>query len=118
MAISGFQLLASAGFAESPSYEKDVKPFLAKYCTECHRDTKAKGGYRVDSYAALLKNGRKGPLVIPEQHERGRLIMALEGRGRRMPPPKSLQPKADEVEQIRTWIKAGAKDDSAAATKP
>jgi len=104
-------LTAGVALAEPPSYERDVKPFLTKYCVECHNDSKAKGGYRVHNYAELLKNGRKGPLVIPEQETRGRLIMSLEGRGRRMPPPKSAQPSAEEVNAIRAWVKAGAPND-------
>lgn len=105
-------LVGGLASAEAPSYEKDIKPFLTKYCIECHNDSKAKGGYRLHSYGELLKNGRKGPLVIPQQETRGRLIMSLEGRGRRMPPPKSAQPSADEVNAVRAWIKAGAPDDS------
>ena len=51
------------------------------------------------------------PPLIPEQETRGRLIMSLEGRGRRMPPPKSAQPSVDEVNTVREWIKAGAQND-------
>ena len=107
--------LAGSAVAEPPSYDKDIKPFLTKYCVQCHRDGKSKGGYNVEMYAALTKNGRKGPLLNMEEPERGRLLMSLEGRGRRMPPSRSPQPKAEEVAKIREWIKAGAPDDSTAA---
>src|SRR4051812_21241076 len=107
VAVVAFAGAVSSTRAAPPSYEKDVKPFLAKYCLECHSGKKAKSSYSVETFADLTKKGRKGPLLNMDEPDRGRLIMSLEGRGRRMPPAKSPQPKDEEIAALRQWIKAG-----------
>jgi mono/diheme cytochrome c family protein len=97
-----------------PSYVNEIKQFLVKYCIECHNPRKAKARYDVETYAALLQGGKKGPMVVPGQPERSRLIVTMEGKGKPMPPRKSPQPGAEEIAKVRAWIKAGAKDDSPA----
>lgn len=100
-----------------PSFTKDIKPFLSNYCLGCHSGRRAKSGYSVDSYAALMKNGRKGPLVMPGKPDESRLTMCLDGKGKPMPPRRSEQPTAEEIAQVRAWIKAGAKEDKPVAGK-
>ena len=100
-----------------PSYAKDVRPFLSNYCQGCHNGRRAKSGYSVENYAALVKNGRKGPLVVPGKPDESRLTLCLDGKGKPMPPKKSDQPTAEEIAMVRTWIKAGAHDDKAVAGK-
>jgi hypothetical protein len=97
-----------------PSYTKDVKPFLAKYCMNCHSGSRARSGYSVESLADLTHDGRRGALVVPEKPDDSRLIMSLTGRGKAMPPRRAAQPKADEITMVRAWIMAGAKDDTPA----
>jgi hypothetical protein len=48
----------SASAAEKAlSYVKDVKPFLSRYCLNCHNNRKAKSGYSVETFASLTKEG-------------------------------------------------------------
>jgi hypothetical protein len=112
LALAG---MAGAAAADDPSYAKDVKPFLTKYCMDCHSGGKPKAGYSVDSFDGLTKTGRKGPLVVAEKPDRSKLVQVLEGKGGKpMPPRQKPQPTADEISKVRKWIKVGAKDDSAA----
>ena len=97
-----------------PSFAKDVKPFLTNYCQNCHNGRRGKAGYSVDSYANLMKGGKKGPMIVPGQPDESRLLKTLTGRAKRMPPKDSDQPTAEEVAKVRAWIKAGAKEDSPA----
>jgi hypothetical protein len=102
--------------ADKPSYLKDVKPFLAQYCTGCHNGTKAKSGYDLDDYDSLFKGGRKGPAVVAGKPDKSMLIRTLEGTAKRMPPRKySEQPTAEEIARVKAWVSAGAKDDSSAS---
>ena len=39
--------LALPAAAQDPSYVKDVRPFLDKYCVNCHQGAKAKAGVRI-----------------------------------------------------------------------
>jgi hypothetical protein len=96
-----------------PSYVKDVKPFLATYCVECHNGRQAKAGYNVDGFEPLMKGGRKGPAVVSGEPDRSAVVRVLSGQGKRMPPQKyKNQPKADEVDALKAWIAAGAHDDT------
>jgi mono/diheme cytochrome c family protein len=94
-----------------PSYAKEIRPFLSNYCQGCHSGRRAKSGYSVENYTALVKNGKKGPLVVPGKPDESRLTLCLDGKGKPMPPKKSDQPTAEEIAKVRAWIKAGAKDD-------
>jgi mono/diheme cytochrome c family protein len=94
-----------------PSFTKDIKPFLNTYCQGCHSGKRAKGGYNVDSFAALTKNGRRGPLVVPGKPDDSRMTLCLDGKGKPMPPKKADQPTADEKAKVRAWIQAGAIED-------
>jgi mono/diheme cytochrome c family protein len=125
--IAPFTILLGAGFAAAadeppPSYVKDVKPFLKTYCMGCHSGARAKAGYKVDSLDSLLKKGRGGAaLVVAEKPDESRLVLSVTGKTRRAMPPKNKpQPKADEIDKVRAWIKAGAKDDTPSddKTKP
>ncbi len=102
---------------DPPSYANQVKPFLAKYCLQCHNDGRARGQVNVASHATLLKTGRKSrPAVVPGEPDKSRLVLTTEGKARPpMPPRKAKQPDADEKGLLRAWIAAGAKDDTKAA---
>jgi mono/diheme cytochrome c family protein len=123
-AVALLALLGVTGFAVAaddppPSYVKDVKPLLKTYCMDCHSGARAKGGYSVESLDSLLKKGRGGAaLVVAEKPDESRMVLSMTGKTRRAMPPKNKpQPKADEVDKITAWIKAGAKDDTPAEDK-
>jgi Planctomycete cytochrome C len=100
--------------ADPPSFSKDIKPFLARYCVECHNAQKAKAGVNLESYQAIMKGDKKGRfLIVAGQADNSRLLHTMEGKAKPMPPRKfKLQPTAGEVARVRAWIQAGAKDDS------
>src|SRR6059058_4875756 len=94
--------------AQSPSYAKNVKSFLDHYCTECHAD-KPKGDLVVTSIRAMLEGGKSGPAVVPGKPEESLLYLLMVGKNSPpMPPPRSKQPKREEIDQVRDWILAGA----------
>ncbi len=112
VALLGGRIVAAD---DPPSYIKDVKPFLVKYCMDCHNNTKAKSGYSVESFDRLLRRGRKGALVVAEKPDESRLLLCMAGKGKPMPPRNKPQPSAEEITRVRNWVKAGAKDDTPAA---
>jgi WD40 repeat protein len=103
--------------AQPPSYAKQVKPFLGKYCLECHNAEDAKGGLVMDSFQTLLKGSDHGPVLVPGKPDKSRLVLQPEGKAKPpMPPKKAKQPKPAEVAVLRAWVAAGAKDDTATVT--
>ncbi len=104
--------LAVSGQAP-PSYSKHIKPFLAKYCVECHDAKAPDGGLSLESYKDLLDGGDHGKALIPGKADLSRIVRMVEGKsGPRMPPKKSTQPAKEELPLLRAWIAAGAMDDS------
>lgn len=99
---------------KAPSYVKDVKPILETNCVRCHKEGTTKGGANLSSVEAILKGGKKGKtLLAPGQPEKSPLLLSMQGKGKAMPPRKEKQrPSKDEIDVIRKWIEAGAKDDS------
>jgi mono/diheme cytochrome c family protein len=100
----------------APSYAKQVKPFLAKYCVECHNHDDADGGFVVETHELLGKGGERGVTIVAGKPDESRLVLQLEGKAKpKMPPKAANQPKPEEIALVRAWVAAGAKDDSAAA---
>jgi hypothetical protein len=98
---------------DPPSYANDIKPFFAKYCVECHNAKTAKSGFNFDGYDVMMKGSRKGPGVVANEPDKSMAVRVLSGKGKQMPPSKyKNQPKAEDVAQLKAWIKAGAKDDT------
>jgi hypothetical protein len=95
------------------SYTNDIKPFLATHCVECHGSQRAKAGYNFEGYYGLIRGGRKGAAVVPGEPDRSMVVRVLTGKGKPMPPKNKPQPTAEDVEMLKAWIAAGAKDDSA-----
>jgi WD40 repeat protein len=107
-------LPAWAAAEDSVSYAKQVKPFLARYCLECHTGERGKAGLDLDSFKGTMAGSRNGPVVVPGKPDESPLVLAAEGKGSpAMPPKKAKQPKPQEVGILRAWVAAGAKDDSA-----
>jgi len=101
-----------AGAADPPSWSKQVRPFLNKYCVECHNAKKAGGDLELDTYKKVMSM----QVVEVGKPDKSLLLQVMEGKKRKaMPPPKSLQPKKEEIAAVRAWVEAGAKDDSAGA---
>jgi hypothetical protein len=111
LAAVALALLAGrANAADTPSFTKDVKPFLKNYCLECHGGSSTKKGINVESFASMMK---ARSFVVPKSPERSRLYLVMTGGGKQMPPKKygSFPTKA-EIAMIKAWIAAGAKDDT------
>src|SRR5262249_21385276 len=110
-----FGLLVPARAAESPSYAKDIKPFLAKYCFECHNGPKAKAELDLSTYQGFLKGGISFPGFVPGKPDESFSVTLVEGKSKPVMPPKGKpQPSAEEKKLLRGWVAAGAKDDSTA----
>jgi WD40 repeat protein len=100
--------------AQTPSYAKQIKPFFARYCLECHAGDEAEGGLNLETYKGLLEGGGRGKALVPGKPDESLLVRLTEGKAKpAMPPKKAKQPPAAEVALLRAWIAAGAKDDSA-----
>jgi WD40 repeat protein len=117
MSLAALLPLVTAGQVaaqQQPSFAKQVRPFLAKYCIECHNPDKLKGELDLQSFKALAQGGKHGPVIVAGKADDSTLVLHTEGKKKPpMPPAKALQPKPEEIGILRAWIAAGAKDDTA-----
>jgi WD40 repeat protein len=98
---------------QPPSYARQVRPFLARYCLECHNTERLKGGLNLESFKGLQAGGEKGSIFVAGKPNDSRVVLMVEGKAKpHMPPRKARQPHPDEVGVLRAWIAAGAKDDT------
>src|SRR5205823_2665936 len=98
-------------------FEERVRPVLADRCFPCHGPEKQKGGLRLDSSAALLKGGGRGPAVVPGKPDESLLVSAVRhGEALKMPPKAKLPPQ--EVADLAAWVKTGAPWPDAAGVRP
>jgi mono/diheme cytochrome c family protein len=107
-------LIALAGptlAAPAVDYFRDIKPILTTTCVKCHGADQQKGGLRLDTTAAALKGGEKGPAIKPGKSAESLLIQVVEGTHAdiaRMPYKKS--PLSDaQIALLKAWIAQGAK---------
>ncbi len=90
--------LAAVGQANAaPSFERDVKPVIAKYCLSCHAGEDAAAGLDLSQFKnveQVLKDGETWESVarnVGESH---------------MPPRKHPQPTAQQRERLVAWIES------------
>jgi hypothetical protein len=100
----------SAASAEEPDFERQVAPFFANYCLDCHRPGKSNAGLSVATRQGLLTGGDSGPAILPDQPAQSLILDRL--RTRQMPPEDEKHPRRkptdEEIHQIESWIAAGA----------
>jgi WD40 repeat protein len=101
--------------ASEVSYYKDVRRIFQQHCQGCHQPAKPQGGYVMTGYADLLKKGdHEQPGIVPGHPEQSLLVeQILPKDGKKPAMPKGKDPlSAADIEIIKKWIAAGAKDDT------
>jgi len=85
---------ATKSAGDWPTFQKNVLPFLAKHCFDCHADKKS-GGIRLDQFADD-KSIVKSLATLERVH-----VML---RKQAMPPKKRPQPSATELKPVLAWL--------------
>jgi WD40 repeat protein len=106
-------LLASLSLAAAdPSFHREIRPILQKNCAGCHQPANKASDLDLTTYAAFAKGGKRGAAFVAGDAAKSLTVQYLTGA---MKPPMPLgQPPltAAEIELMKAWIVAGAKDDS------
>src|SRR5579871_2993655 len=71
---------AACRAAEPPSYAKQVRPFLTRYCLECHNAKEDQGGLNLESYAPLMEGVKNAPVLVPVKADDSRIVCMVEGK--------------------------------------
>jgi len=92
-----------------PDYAKHVAPLFRKYCVGCHGAIEPEGKLNLASYAALMRGGENGKVLVPKNVAKSRLIGMLERKTEPfMPPEGNKGPTKQEIALLKAWIKGGA----------
>lgn len=102
------------------SFRAEIAPLLHRRCAGCHDAENAKGGYRLDSFARLLRPGDSElPAVVPGragESELHRLLIEPDASDRM--PQKADPLPAREIALIERWINEGAANDGGSPERP
>jgi len=93
-------------------FESRIRPVLIEHCYECHNSAEtAEGGLTVDFKGGFLKGGDSGPVVIPGDPKKSRLLATLRHEIEDLEMPQGgpkLEPRV--VADFEKWIADGAFD--------
>ena len=114
-------LTAFSASAGEVSLEKDVLPLFKRSCGTCHApDSGIRGAIKNGAFFNTKKDilGKVGGPIKAGKPDESGIIKVLDQTakfGKRelvMPPPKADEAKfsKEEIEKVKAWIKAGAKD--------
>jgi mono/diheme cytochrome c family protein len=87
-------------------FKDKVRPILTEKCYQCHTDSPL-SHLRVDSRAALLEGGRRGPAIVPGEPERSLLIEAVRQTGD-LKMPKNGKLDEQQIADLVAWVQMGA----------
>ncbi len=108
-------LRVAAQVPDADFFEKSVRPVLAGRCQSCHGAKMEQGGLRLDSRAALLRGGARGPALVPGDPDGSLLVKAIRHDGLKMPLGGKLPPA--EINALTRWIEKGAQWPAEAAVE-
>jgi hypothetical protein len=116
-----FLVSVCATFAQTTiSFQRDVAPVLQRRCVNCHNEENPKGGYRLDTFAALQTAGDSGekPLLAGKagESEIHRLLVTKDA-DERMPQKADALPE-EEIKLIERWMNEGAAFDGNDPQRP
>ncbi len=98
-------------------FEERVRPVLVERCCKCHGEDKQKGNLRLDSIAAILQGGERGPALVRGKPADSLIIHAISHSEELAMPPKQKLPY-EQINDLTTWVKQGAPWPDAPAVAP
>ena len=92
-------------------YADIVAPILERRCVQCHKEGKAKGKFRMDTYELLVKGGKEGPGLEPGNSAESNIVVRIQLPPEdedHMPPEGKPDIEDPEVAVLKWWIDSGA----------
>jgi uncharacterized membrane protein len=99
--------------AEQLVYADLVAPILERRCVQCHKEGKAKGKLRMDTFEMLVAGGKEGPAFEPGDSAKSNIIIRIDlpmDDEEHMPPEGKPDIEEHEVAVLKWWIDHGADD--------
>jgi mono/diheme cytochrome c family protein len=90
--------LSEASVEKSPTFTNDIGPLLTDRCGACHGSS---AGLTVTDYDALMAGSSSGPVVVPGDSARSKIVEVQQGT-------HYVQLSAAELDRLIEWITGGA----------
>src|SRR5829696_7559711 len=84
--------VAKPSAAQIEYFEAKVRPLLAEHCYSCHGPKKQLAGLRFDTPAGLKAGADDGPVIVPGDPAKSRLVKSVKREGDFAMPPKTPLP--------------------------
>ena len=94
--------------AAAQFFETKVRPILAENCFKCHGEKKHRGDLRVDSLAAMLEGGGRGPALVPGHPEKSLFIKAIKHDDKDLKMPEDKKLSREHIDILTQWVQMGA----------
>jgi mono/diheme cytochrome c family protein len=106
---AGLVSTAEAAPAPQVDFLKDIQPILAGHCYSCHGPEKQKGDLRWDSKESVFKAGEHGPVIVPRNSAKSRVMVLVSGQDPDLlMPPRGERLTSAQINLLRSWIDQGA----------
>ncbi|HXK07574.1 MAG TPA: c-type cytochrome domain-containing protein [Verrucomicrobiae bacterium] len=110
--LCGFIALAGSLAAAEPSYYREIGPILQKNCAGCHQPAMKSSGLDLTTYDTFRAGGKRGPAFTPGDAAASVIVRYLTGEVKPVMPLGSPPLAKADIDLVREWIAAGARDDS------
>ena len=91
--------------AAEPGYYRDIRPVLQSQCQGCHQPNLKSSDLDLTTYEGFVQGGKHGPAA-------GFIVKYVTGEMQPQMPLGQPALPAGQIELLRSWVAAGAKDDT------
>ena len=113
LGIAAFASVSSGPPNADPTtfYGARIQPIFSEHCIGCHGPSKHKAHLRLDSFAAVMRGGKDGPVVQagnPSGSELFHRVTLLPTDDDFMPAGRKPPLSSGEIKTLEAWIRTGA----------
>lgn len=103
---------------ETVSFKNDIAPFFVALCLNCHQGANPNGGFRMTTFADILRGGDSGEVLVPGDTEASRLYRLVGGLENPRMPQGQARITRQNYNDITAWVKEGIKYDGGDPNTP
>jgi WD40 repeat protein len=99
------------------NYAEHIQPIFREHCYSCHSQDTAKSDLALDSYAAAMRGGAGGEVVLAGDLESSRLWMLISHQETPKMPPEQDKLAEAKLALVKQWILEGALESAGSKAK-
>lgn len=103
---------------ETVKFTRDIAPWMANLCLNCHNGNRKSGGLSVETYFDIMKGGESGEVIIPGDHENSRFFRLVGGLELPRMPQGQARITRKNYEDMKKWFEEGNTFDGADPLTP